>query len=386
MAPKRVLIAHQSTIPHYRVAFYNLLNRIRPADWTFDVVYDVRESQRPTIYLEKVDSRTFQFPILDAKTSSLTLGGRRLLWQHFWRRAKHYDVLVTDTHLSNLTYPALLWHQFRGRKRVLWGHVRDMNRENPGRVKKLVESIKGRYIKSADGFLAYTNSGHDELRALGYPSERIVVLNNTIDIDAERATFLRLRAHRNRIRDELGFAGKKVIVYAGRLVEGKRIGYLLDAFRLLYRLDAGVHLAIVGSGALEGQVKSLRDELGTDAVSVFGAVTDPEQLGRILTASDRYVIPGYVGLAPLQAICYGLMPIYFALPFHSPEVEYLNPGNSWKLPAEMPAEELAGFMENSFLQSTADDEAFRSISHLTLESMANHFAEGIARALGMVKP
>ena len=37
---KKVMIAHQSTIPHYRVPFYNMLNKMRPIDWQFEVVFD----------------------------------------------------------------------------------------------------------------------------------------------------------------------------------------------------------------------------------------------------------------------------------------------------------------------------------------------------------
>ena len=40
---KQVLIAHQSTIPHYRVPFYNSLNTLKPDEWRFEVVFDPDE-------------------------------------------------------------------------------------------------------------------------------------------------------------------------------------------------------------------------------------------------------------------------------------------------------------------------------------------------------
>ena len=114
-SPRRILIAHQGTIPHYRVRFYEVLEERRPRDWAFDVVYDTRSGASEAAgHSGAGDHRAFRFPILDAPSSSLTLAGRRLQWQHCFLRARAYDAIITDTHLANLTYPALSLHRLGG--------------------------------------------------------------------------------------------------------------------------------------------------------------------------------------------------------------------------------------------------------------------------------
>ena len=48
----KVLIAHQSTIPHYRVPFYNSLENQKPDNWQFDVVFDISELEKPRFFKE----------------------------------------------------------------------------------------------------------------------------------------------------------------------------------------------------------------------------------------------------------------------------------------------------------------------------------------------
>jgi L-malate glycosyltransferase len=384
MEPKRVLIAHQSTIPHYRVRFYELLNQLRPSDWTFDVVYDTAESSKPSIYFERVDHKAFGFPILDASTTTLTLGGKRLIWQHFWRRAGNYDVLVTDTHLSNLTYPALLWHQFRGRKRVLWGHARDRNNPVVSSAKRMAESAKRAYVRGCDGFFAYTPGERQAALNLGVAADRITVVNNTIDTIAERARFLEVGPSRDAIRQGLGVLGRKVLLFVGRLIPDKRIAFLAESFRLLHADDPSWHLIVAGTGPYQHEIDRLREQLGSEHVTSPGAVSEPNQLARLFVASDLFAITGAVGLAPLQALCYDLTPVAFDLPSHGPEIEYLNERNSFRMSGETSAKEFAAALPAIYCRAISPewvDGLYGTVAHLTLENMAKAFCEGMESVL-----
>ncbi|MGI8906111.1 MAG: glycosyltransferase [Candidatus Sumerlaeaceae bacterium] len=384
---RRVLIAHQSTIPHYRVRFYELLEQMRPATWTFEVVFDCRESENPTIFQERVDHRTFRFPILDVRTSTLTLAGRKLVWQHFWTRARNYDVIVTDTHLSNITYPAASLYKFAGKKRVFWGHVRDMNVKSAGIVKRASESVKATYLRGCDAFFAYTNGGKHELLKLGFAPSKIHVLNNTIDIKAERAAAESHAHKRDQFRANFGVGDRTVLLHVGRLLPGKRIDFLLESFEHLLRMHHGkYHLFSVGTGPEEARLMEARSRMGSDAITHFGAVTNREQLAPIFTSSDFFIMPGYVGLAPLQAFCYDLPAVVFNLPVHSPEWEYVNPLNSYILPGDASARDCAASfasIEARFASRESRAAIYPTIHHLTLENMVAAFIGGIDSVLGL---
>ena len=164
LSPRRILIAHQGTIPHYRVRFYEVLEQRRPRDWAFDVVYDTRLARRGERSHRRARPPRIPLPDTRCPTSTLTLAGHRLRWQHCLLRARAYDAFITDTHMVNLTYPALSLLRLGGRKFILWGHPRDMNTPATGAGKaRRLKRLKRGWMMRADHFLAYTDAGRAEL-------------------------------------------------------------------------------------------------------------------------------------------------------------------------------------------------------------------------------
>ncbi len=378
--PLRVLIAHQSTIPHYRVRFYELLEQMRPPDWTFEVVYDPEERSKRGLYKEPVDHLDFNFPMYHTPSRILQVGKKRLVWQNFLPTLAKADILVTDTHLANLSYPvAAAVTRVSGKLWVPWGHVGDRNQVTWGGAKRLAESLKREYIRASDAFFAYTSGEGERLVSLGYDASRITVLNNTIDIEREREHFLSIRGQRSAHRDEFHLSKRKVLLHVGRLIPGKRIDWMAEMFRRLYAADPAYHLVVVGSGTEAGAITSLQAELGTDAVTYPGAITERSELGKWFNASDLFIMPGHVGLAPLQAICYDLPVLYFNLPGHGPEVEYLNGANSVCLSGKLlPGEAAAMILQSAEeIRQRPKTDAYASIEHLTLKGMAERFITGI---------
>ena len=71
MSVKRILIAHQSTIPHYRVRFYQEVERLRPDWWDFTVVYDAEASKKK--FFLALDHETFGFNIKHVRTHAFKI-------------------------------------------------------------------------------------------------------------------------------------------------------------------------------------------------------------------------------------------------------------------------------------------------------------------------
>ncbi len=99
---KKVLIAHQSTIPHYRVPFYNALERLRPSTWEFAVVFDSTETITKRFFKEQINLRQFKFPTLPVRTFSINIASKNICYQNFWYKAANYDLLIVENAVENL--------------------------------------------------------------------------------------------------------------------------------------------------------------------------------------------------------------------------------------------------------------------------------------------
>lgn len=92
----------------------------------------------------------------------------------------------------------------------------------------------------------------------------------------------------------------KWIVAMGRLAEQKGFDILLEAFALLRERQAEWRVAILGEGALRGELEALRDRLGLgDRVLLPGRVSNPEAL---LRRADLFVLPSRFEGFPM-ALC-----------------------------------------------------------------------------------
>ncbi len=371
---KKVLIAHQSTIPHYRVPFYNALERLRPQGWHFNVVFDPSELTAHRFFKEDLDVDDFQFPILETRTWMIKVSDKRFCYQSFWSKAAKYDLIIVEDAINNLTYPFCILHQLGGAKVAYWGHGKDREIENIKGYKFFTERLKIFLDRQSDGFFAYTEGVKKYLEEQHVSANKIFTLNNTIDIEQQHDVFEKWYPQRTIIRQEMGVSNKKVLLFVGRFTANKRIDFLLDSFSILQKLETGFHLLLVGDDRVVGVN-------GLSNVSVLGTIVDIDKLGRIYTASDVFVFPGAVGLAPLQALCYDLPVVTIESNLHKPEYEYLSTQNSIILEAASTPEAFAQAIIKLF-DVPGRLEALRqniwpSIDHLTIERMAQNFINGV---------
>ncbi len=377
MPTQRVLIAHQSTIPHYRVAFFQAVERLRPEWWEFCVVYDPIEAHRT--YKVASDETAFDFPILNSRTYALSLGGKRLLFQSFPLLARSYDLIVVGGTLSNLAYPLTILWSFWGKKVAYWGHGRDVTASRQGRVKQHLDKLKLRLYRRANGFFAYTHGVRDYLVANGLDRRDVFPLSNTIDIHRQRCAFEAHRSKRNAYRKQADLAQSKVLLFVGRLNERKNLSVLLETFAHLKRRDASYHFVMIGGGDTT-IIDRLQATCGEASVSYHGIV-DERDIGYYYTLSDLFVFPGDVGLGPLQALCFDLIPAIIDSPTHSPEVEYLNSTNALIVPPHATpmayADAIDRLLDSPATLQGLRAQAWPSIAHLTIDRMAQHFIRGV---------
>ena len=380
---KRVLIAHQSTIPHYRIPFFNSLECLKPDDWHFDVVFDLKEGNNGTPILEGIERTNFNFSILRVTTYDLWSRHRSIKYQTFWREAGKYDLIIVEDAINNLTYPLIQLHQYRGVKIAHWGLGRDrkVNKHNP--VTLLIERFKLFLDRRADGYFAYTDGVKSNLLDMGLAEEKVFVVNNTIDVNMHRKLFISAITNRETIREELGLSDKKVLLFVSTFKKSKKADFLLDAFTHLRKLDPKYFLLLVGGGG-DAYIKNY----DLNRIKYFGPEVDPLRLAPIYIASDLFTYPGQVGLAPLQALCYSLPVITIDSNYlHGPEIEYLTPENSLILQQSTTPEGFARKIHELFCNKEnlafLKEQSWPSIQHLTIENMAENFIFGVNSILGL---
>lgn len=374
---KKVLIA-QPSLPHYRVPFFNKLEKLRPNSWSFNVIVDPAEFSSSILFngttLLKKD---LLFPYIEVQTKRLTFKNKQLIFQCFFPKFHEYDLIIIPAQLNNLIYLLYNFYRFTGSKIAYWGHGEDREVNEPMGIKFLIEKLKLKLAINSSGYFAYTSGVKEHLIKNGINSNKIIVVNNTIDIEEQRKAFIQWYPKRNNLREKLGIKrNARVLLFVGRFTKNKRLNFLLDAYSKIKNIDDRFQLLLVGDGL---------EIMPLEGVSVLGTRVDINVLAQIYIASDLFVFPGAVGLAPLQAFCYDLPAIIINSPFHKPEIDYLSKENSIILPRNTTPQDYANaivelFNKPDYIESLRSS-IWHSIQHLTIENMAINFINGVNKII-----
>jgi sugar transferase (PEP-CTERM/EpsH1 system associated) len=160
------------------------------------------------------------------------------------------------------------------------------------------------FWRCADIVLAVSGSLKQHLvREVGFPAERIIPIQNGVDTDRFRPN-----GERTAQREALGWPTSGIIVGSvGRLVSVKNHASLLIAAARVAQQVPQLTLALVGDGPLDGELKTLAQQLGiADRVLFLGCRDDVPNL---LNAMDIFVLPSLREGMPnalLEAMACGL--------------------------------------------------------------------------------
>jgi hypothetical protein len=150
MKPKKVLFAHQSIIPHYRMEFYNYLKKYKSEEWDFHVVFDKKTSR--DLYFAETDSSRFEFETLPTKTWTIKLFNRSLRFQNFFFKAHKYDLIIVGSALDNPTYALIFLYKLLGKKIAIWGQGKDTKERRKDALAPYMEKFRIFLSNIADGF------------------------------------------------------------------------------------------------------------------------------------------------------------------------------------------------------------------------------------------
>ncbi|MFN7991845.1 MAG: glycosyltransferase family 1 protein [Candidatus Micrarchaeia archaeon] len=179
------------------------------------------------------------------------------------KRKRIRSVVTYHTH-----FPDYVPHLINGRLPGVFSRLSDYT------VKKMIKHVLGK----ADVVTAPTMELADELRSYGL--RNVAYLPNGIDLGALQPDPVRTRKFKAR----WGLAGKKVILYLGRISFEKRVENLLEAFRIIER--PGRVLVIAGGGPYLGEFRDFSKALGIKNVVFTGFI---ENKAEAYSSADIFV-------------------------------------------------------------------------------------------------
>jgi glycosyltransferase involved in cell wall biosynthesis len=240
-----------------------------------------------------------------------------------------FDVLVLSGiphHIS--TWVAAALARVRGKPVLFWTHG----------WRRSERSLKGllrlSFCRLADRLLVYSERGKRLALAAGYPSERVQVIYNSLDLDEADAVIAAIERGESPIPPPAAFFAnpeRPLIVCTARLTRLCRFDLLLQSAAILRDQGKPANILLIGDGPMRTELGTLAGDLKLD-VHFTGAVYDEERLGNWLYHADLTVSPGKVGLTAIHSMMYGAPVItHGKLDEQMPEVETVIEGETGAL-------------------------------------------------------
>lgn len=163
--------------------------------------------------------------------------------------------------------------------------------ENAG---KIAAKYTAKYYSQVDEVWAVNAASAETLHEYGYRGPVTVMPNGCDFTPMERTP-----ENRQKVLKQFRLQDKPLLLFVGRIVEQKNIGFLLESMHRL-KETTDFNLMLLGDGESMPVYQNMARELGVaDRVKFAGTLQDRELLRRVYAASDLFVLPSIYDNAPL---------------------------------------------------------------------------------------
>ncbi len=236
------------------------------------------------------------------------------------RERRRYDVIVVRG-TRVLGPPALLAARLLGKPVIFQPEV---NGELSGEVftwgkpwagsaaERLVRgaaAVRNAWLRDADAFVAMSRLIAGECLAAGVEAEKIHLVPHGVDL---RRFHPATPQQRQALRSSLGFGDGTWVVYTGRLLRGKGLESLVEAFAAVRSRHPAAGLLLVGSGDAQGLSVEERLHAAVEDADLKAAVRFTGRVDNVedyLRAADIFAFPSEfeaLGLSLIEAAACGL--------------------------------------------------------------------------------
>lgn len=212
------------------------------------------------------------------------------------------EIIIISGYSQPSSFLAMLYAKLFAKRLILWceSNKYDQRYNHP-----LKEAYKRWFIKNCAKYIVPGRASFEYLILLGAEESKIYTAVNAVDNDFFADACDKNRESREVFKQSKGYPGK-IILYVGRLIEGKGILDLLKVFQILSRdrhwpegrglasdnQSQKIGLVLIGSGEGEERFRKFCAEQNIENVFFEGFVHQ-EGLPAYYAASDVFVLPTY---------------------------------------------------------------------------------------------
>lgn len=320
---KKVAIIYHH-IPEFRKAIFEKLTRDSKLEYV--IIADI-ETIIPALKLVNLDVLE-KWGGKHFRRVKNTWFGSHILWQSTISRPsfiREYDILIylgSMYHLS--TWTSALLSKFMGKQVVFWTHgFIDREDDFKGYIRRI-------FYKLADSLLLYGHRAKKILADYGFAEDKLFVVYNSLDYERQKSSrdFVSKKKIAELKARFFEKADLPTMIFVGRLTSEKQPTLLVDLANEMKKRGHPLNVLIVGDGPDRKMIDDLVTKNNLDGcVYRYGACYDEEELTPLLVGSDLSIIPGFVGLAAMHYMAYGL-PVITSdrIEMQKPEVEAIIQG------------------------------------------------------------
>lgn len=374
----RVVVLYKS-LPQYRRRFFELVRaRLDAASVDFELVY----GDPSRVDGEKADTVDLPWATYVANRW-LRVGGLELIWQPVLRQVSGADLVIVEQ-ASKLLVNGVL--QLRASMRIgpkfaFWGHGKNFQGHD---ASWLGELVKRTVANRAHWWFAYNEMSAEVVRSYGFPDSRITRVQNAIDTRALAAARAQMTDQDlDDIRRELNIRGRNVAAFAGGMYPEKRLPFLIEACEVIREAIPDFEIVLIGGGVDSSVVAAAAAR--HPWIHYLGPQFEAAKV-RSLSVAKVFLMPGLVGLGILDAFALELPIVTTAIPYHSPEIEYLENGVNGLMLEH--SDDVAGYARAVVRLLLDESERTRLVAgcrvardRYTVEEMVERFSTGVLRAL-----
>jgi glycosyltransferase involved in cell wall biosynthesis len=311
-----------------------------------------------------------------------TLGRWVFCWQPVLSLIKEADLVIVE--MANkllVNHILVLLNNLRLKKVAFWGHGRNFQAKETDRFSEWIKRI---ISSKVHWWFAYNNTSARQVESLGFPEERITIVQNSIDttqliMELEKLTSEDLE----QLRLQIGISGHHVGLYVGGMYPEKCLSFLLDSLICVREKVPDFEMIFIGSGTEANLIESAAKKYGW--IHYLGPKFNNEKVPYFALA-QLFLMPGLVGLAVIDCLALAVPLVTVNNSLHSPEIEYLHDGENGLMvdageEPEVYAQAVIDLLNNENERMRLVEGCISSRSQYSVENMANNFANGIQLAL-----
>jgi len=371
MINKKVAII-QKFIPHYRVEFFNLLEKKLSSDNIQLTVFAGTPDQ------DDAFNDGFNKLVCGSRVNNNLLLNKRVYWQNLFTTLTSYDlVIVEQSNAALLNLPLLLNRKiFKSNpKFAYWGHGAGLARKNIS----IREIFKRFLTNKADHWFGYTEQTRSLLLQSQISNDKITIVNNSIDISDIVNAKKGYNLVQNRNKWEI--SNGPTVIFCSRLSENKAVPFVVESCRIARNEITDLNLIIIGDGPLK---KTIENMVKNDTwVTLTGALYGIEK-ANVLLMGDMLALPSGVGLSILDGFAAGLPIVTSDFKNNGPEIAYFENHLNGLHTSATPENYAAAIIElasNTQLLQKMKDLSNKTALHYSIQSMVENFSTGITKIL-----